>query len=121
MRNPWECPFFRKKSHSKMTPELDLATISFPFNNILASFRLSINSCVFINIPGGSVFNFPRPFVFIYIPGGSFIFNISLLGQLPPPLVLNGTWVRRNDGRRLESTIVCMNIAVSSFEAIRMV
>jgi hypothetical protein len=29
--------------------------------------------------------------------------------------------VSRHDARRLESTIVCMNIAFSSFEAIRMV
>ena len=82
---PVRMPLFSQEIPFQMTPELGLATISFPFNNILASFRLSINSCVFINIPGGSVFNFPRPFVFIYIPGGSFIFNISLLGQLPPP------------------------------------
>jgi len=69
-----------------MTPALDLATISFPFNNILASSRLSINLFVFINIPGGSVFHFPHPFVFIHIPGGSFIFNIFLLEQLPTHL-----------------------------------
>jgi len=64
-----------------MTPALDLAIISFTFNNILASLRFSINLFIFINITGGSVFHYPCPFFFIHIPGGSFIFNIFMGGS----------------------------------------
>ena len=74
---------FSKEIPFQMTPALDLATISFTFINILASSRLSINLCVFINIVGSILFHFLCPFVFIHIVGSTFIFNIFLLGQLP--------------------------------------
>ena len=53
-------------------------TLSFLFNNILASPRLSRNQFVFINISGSIVFHFLCPFVFIHISGSTFIFNIFL-------------------------------------------
>ena len=73
-------PIFSKEIPSQMTPALDLAAISFSFSNILASSRLSINLCIFINIVGSIVFHFLCPFVFMHIVGSTFIFNIFSFG-----------------------------------------
>jgi len=74
---------FSKEIPFQMTPALDLVTISFAFNNIMASSRFSIKLFIFINIPGSILFHFLCSFVFIHIVGSTFIFNIFLLGQLP--------------------------------------
>jgi hypothetical protein len=60
------------------------ASFSFLFNSITASPRLSRNPFIFINIFGAIDFHFLCSFVFIHIPGATFIFNI-FLAQNPVP------------------------------------
>jgi hypothetical protein len=60
------------------------AITAFPFNNILASPRLSHNPFVFKHSSGSMVFHFLFSFVFNNSSGSTFIFNI-FFGQ-PEPL-----------------------------------